>query len=86
MASSTSEWCDHKLSCAVIYNGLKMGHTIDSVIKGKDVIPGCVKKESNGKKIKSVPVMSENRVMIPTQGMDELQYHTFLYSRDPFEN
>ena len=31
-------------------------------------------------------VMSENRVVIAAKGMGELQYHTFLYSRDPFEN
>ena len=31
-------------------------------------------------------VMSENRVVIAAKGMGELQCHTFLYSRDPFEN
>ena len=46
-SSAATEWCDHKLSCAVIYNALKMGHTTDSVIKGKDdVIPGCEKEKA----------------------------------------
>ena len=34
------------------HNALKMGHTTDSVIKGKDVIPGR-KKEKAIEKIKS---------------------------------
>ena len=71
----------------MIYNALKMGHTTDSVIKGKDVILGEKKEKAIEKNQELYArVMSENRVIIAAKGMGELQYHTFLYSRGPFEN